>query len=120
MKKSIPVKVCEYCYSQNNINTSGFTSVRMDNAWFCHKYCHNLALLAVGEIDHANNTTYYKSLLESRIKIFPEWKELRNGEVFTVSKITKNKQRLRDDKRRGQIRIVKQIHEFTEEPEDNL
>lgn len=105
----VSVKVCEYCYSQHHASTPGFTSVRLGDAWFCHKFCHNMALLAMGEISHAENPPYYQHLLEARKKAFPEWSEKRNGETFTVSKITKNKERLREDRRAGKIKVVKKI-----------
>ena len=113
----VPVKVCEYCYSQSHINTTGFTSVRLGNAWFCHKFCHNLALLAMGEITQSDNSGYYKELIASKKKLFPEWEEKRHGETFTVSKITKNKEQLRRDKRAGKIRVIKQVFDITPQEE---
>lgn len=112
----VPVKVCSYCYSQHHIDTSGFNSVRID-AWFCHKYCHNLALLMMGETRQSDNPEYYASLMESKKNIFPDWTEKVNGETITVNKIIKNKQRLRDDKRCGRIKIVKNV--FNNEYQEN-
>jgi len=105
----IPVKVCSYCYSQHLVDATGFQSIRID-AWFCHKYCHNLALIVMGETRQSDNPEYYASLMESRKKIFPEWTENINGEIVTVSKITNNKMKLHEDKRYGQIKIVKIIY----------
>jgi len=59
------VKVCSYCYSQHTLDVAGFNSLRMD-AWFCHKYCHNLALLTSGKTKQSDNPEYYKHLIESR------------------------------------------------------
>ena len=113
----IPVKVCSYCYSQHHIETNGFNSVRID-AWFCHKYCHNLALLMMGETKHPDNPEYCAHLFASKKKIFPERRENVNGETFTVSPIIKNKQRLREDKRCGKIKIVKNV--FNNEYQENF
>lgn len=114
---TLPVKVCSYCYSQHRIDTNGFNSIRID-AWFCHKYCHNLALLMMGETKQSDNPEYYACLIKSKKTIFPEWKEILNNETINVNMIIKNKQRLRDDKRSGRIKIVKKV--FNNEYQENF
>ena len=98
------VKVCSYCYSQNGTDTQGFHSIRME-AWFCHKYCHNMALIKTGETRQTNNPDYYKHIIGSRDKVFPN------------NKIQQNRQRLREDIRYKQIHIIKTIFEQSREPE---
>tara|TARA_B110001469_G_C9395435_1_gene203698 strand:+ start:194 stop:556 length:363 start_codon:yes stop_codon:yes gene_type:complete len=92
------VKVCAHCYSQNTTDTQGFHSIRMD-AWFCHKYCHNMTLIKRGETRQSNNTEYYKHIINSRNKIFPN------------NKIQKNRRQLQDDIRYKQINVIKNVYE---------
>ena len=100
------VKVCSYCYSQHTMDTQGFQSLRMD-AWFCHKYCHNLALLTTGKMRQSDNPDYYKHMIESREKVFP-------GDT-----IQRNRKQLREDIRNKTIKVVKNVYEQepTSEPE---
>ena len=96
------VKVCSYCNSQCTTDTQGFQSLRMD-AWFCHKYCHNMALLTTGEVRQSDNPEYYKHIIESHDRVFP-------GDT-----IQNNKRRLREDIRNKRIKVIKNI--FEQEPE---
>ena len=101
------VKVCSYCYSQNGKDTQGFQSIRMD-AWFCHKYCHNLALLTTGDMRQSDNPEYYKHMIQSRDKIFPD------------NDIQRNRNRLREDIRNKSIKVIKNIYEQQPEPEPEI
>lgn len=101
------VKVCSYCYSQNGKDTQGFQSIRME-AWFCHKYCHNLALLTKGDMRQSDNPEYYKYIIQSRDKVFPE------------NTIQRNRQRLREDIRNKSIKVIKNIYEQEPEPEPDI
>tara|TARA_Y100000748_G_scaffold188392_1_gene157705 strand:- start:2263 stop:2631 length:369 start_codon:yes stop_codon:yes gene_type:complete len=96
------VKVCAYCYSQHGMDTQGFHSIRMD-AWFCHKYCHNMALITTGEMRQTDNPEYYKHLISSRDKVFPN------------NKIQRNRQKLREDIRYKQINVIKNVYETSYE-----
>ena len=106
------VKVCSYCYSQHTLDVAGFNSLRMD-AWFCHKYCHNLALLTSGKTKQSDNPEYYKHLIESRKIVFPIFTNQENNDTA----IERNRKMLRHDLRNKQIKIVKQIYEQPE-PEE--
>jgi len=106
------VKVCSYCYSQHTMDVAGFNSLRMD-AWFCHKYCHNLALLTSGKTKQSDNPEYYKHLIESRKIVFPIFPNQEHNDTA----IERNRKMLRHDLRNKQIKIVKQIYEQPE-PEE--
>lgn len=99
------VKVCSYCYSQQRMDTQGFHSVRMD-AWFCHKYCHNMALVTTGEMRQSECPEYYTHIISSRDKVFPN------------NKIQKNRRQLREDIRHKQISVIKSIYEYQQESEN--
>lgn len=115
MNTHIPlVKVCDYCHSQNTTDVSGFESLRLD-AWFCHKYCHNLALVKHGHFRHANNPELFRELMDSRKRLFPSWEEKINGETFTINKIQHNIRCLREDKRCKRIKVIKRIFGNEEE-----
>jgi len=105
-RKPVSVKVCSYCCSQNMLDVSGFSSLRMD-AWFCHKYCHNLALLTTGDIRQSDNPAYYKQLIESREKVFPK------------NMIQTQRNWLREDIRNKRIKIIKHIFEQQAPDENN-
>jgi len=104
-RKPASVKICSYCYSQNRLDVSGFSSIRLE-AWFCHKYCHNLALLTTGDTRQSDNPLYYKHLIESREKVFPK------------NMIQNNRKWLRDDIRNKYIKVIKHIFE-QQAPEEN-
>lgn len=108
----VSVKVCSYCYSQHTMDVAGFNSLRMD-AWFCHKYCHNLALLTSGKTKQSDNPEYYKHLIESRKIVFPIFPNQEHNDTA----IERNRKMLRHDLRNKQIKIVKQIYEQPE-PEE--
>ena len=113
--KPVSVKVCSYCYSQHAMDVSGFNSIRMD-AWFCHKYCHNLALLTSGKTKQRDNPDYYKHLIESRQNVFPILPNQENRE-YKETTIQRNRKILRNDLRHKRVKIIKQIHEQPE-PEE--
>lgn len=113
--KPVSVKVCSYCYSQHGMDVAGFSSIRMD-AWFCHKYCHNLALLTSGKTRQSDNPDYYKHLVESRQKVFPILPNQEHKE-HKETVIQRNRRKLRDDIRHKKIKIIKQIYEQPE-PEE--
>jgi hypothetical protein len=106
--KPISVKVCSYCYSQNPLEVSGFNSIRLE-AWFCHKYCHNLALLTSGATRQSDNPDYYTHLIESRKKVFPILPHQEDKE-YKETIIQKHKRCLRDDLRHKRVKVIKQIH----------
>jgi len=99
------VKVCSHCYSQSTMDTQGFYSMRMD-AWFCHKYCHNVALIATGDMRHNKCPEYYKHIINSRDNVFPN------------NKIQKNRRQLREDIRYKQINVIKNVYESPQESEN--
>lgn len=101
------VKVCSYCYTQHATDTQGFQSIRMD-AWFCHKYCHNLALLTTGDVRQSDSPEYYKHIIESRNNVFPD------------NIIQQNRRKLRDDIRNKRIKVIKNIYEQEPESEINI
>ena len=113
--KPVSVKVCSYCYSQHGMDVAGFSSIRMD-AWFCHKYCHNLALLTSGKTRQSDNPDYYKHLVESRQKVFPILPNQEHKEHKETA-IQRNRRKLREDIRHKRIKIIKQIYEQPE-PEE--
>ena len=113
--KPVSVKVCSYCYSQHAMDVLGFNSIRMD-AWFCHKYCHNLALLTSGKTKQRDNPDYYKHLIESRQKVFPVLPNQEDKE-YKETPIQRNRKILRNDLRHKRVKIIKQIHEQPE-PEE--
>ena len=100
-RNPVSVKVCGYCCSQNTLDVSGFSSLRMDD-WFCHKYCHNLALLTSGDVRQTDNPAYYKHLIQSRETIFPN------------KMIQRHRTSLREDIRNKDIKIIKHIFEKPE------
>jgi hypothetical protein len=101
------VKVCSYCYSQQTTDTQGFQSLRMD-AWFCHKYCHNMALLTTGEVRQSDSPDYYKHLIDSRDRVFPG------------NTIQRNRRWLREDIRSKKIKVIKNIFEQNPELEPEI
>ena len=105
-RNPVSVKVCSYCNSQNVLDVSGFSSLRMD-AWFCHKYCHNIALLTSGDVRQSDNPAYYNELIKSRKTIFPN------------KMIQRHRTWLREDVRNKRIKIIKHVFEKAEPYEDN-
>ena len=104
-----PVKICSYCYSQNTLDVAGFDSLRMD-AWFCNKFCHNLALISSGTIRQSDNPDFFKEMVDARERLF--YKKNDKGEKISI--IDENRRKMKRDLRNKEIKIVKKMYEIPE------